>query len=45
MTDPTKYRRIGDHHIERLIHKYNPVDQEFVIEYINMLRAQLVFIN
>jgi hypothetical protein len=30
MPDPTKYRRIGDHHIERLIHKYNRADQEIV---------------
>jgi hypothetical protein len=24
MPDPAQYRRIADHHIERLIHKYNP---------------------
>jgi len=40
ITDPTKYRRIADHHIERLIHKYNPADQEIVQECTNMLSAQ-----
>jgi len=40
MPDPARYRRIADHHIERLIHKYNPVDQEIIQEYIDMVRAQ-----
>jgi hypothetical protein len=40
MPDPARYRRIADHHIERLIHKYNPADQEIIQEYIDMVRAQ-----
>lgn len=40
MTDPTKYRRIADYHIERLIHKYNPADQKIVQEYTHMLSNQ-----
>ena len=35
MSDPTKYRRIADHHIERLIHKYNPADQNFFQNFKN----------
>ena len=35
MSDPTKYRRIADHHIERLIHKYNPADQIFFQNFKN----------
>lgn len=40
MPDPARYRRIADYHIERLIHKYNPADQEIVQKYIDMVRPK-----
>jgi hypothetical protein len=44
MPDPTKFRPIADHHIVRLIHKFNPEVQDIVQEYPYNLISGIIIV-
>jgi len=44
MPDPTKFRPIADHHIVRLIHKFNPEVQDIVQEYSDNLISGIMIV-
>jgi hypothetical protein len=43
MPDPTKFRPIADHHIVRLIHKFNP-EQKIVQVYLDKIISGIMIV-